>query len=213
MCKYNFLARILVISCLSATAWSAPITDHVSINTSSLPANTSGYLDLVFNGGGSPFQPASVSILNFMTNGVLDPLNVTKTAGVSGQLAGPVSATNQNSEYLQGLTFGSTISFDLQFSGPALDSPTGTGSGSTLAFSLLNSNLDGAYLTSNQNDGYIFTINIGNNGQLTSTTYSTESGGMSVTSIQAVPEPAEWLSVIVGLSALLAARFRARLVR
>lgn len=203
MRTYKSFAAILLT--LAGTAWGATVTNQISINTTSLPAPTSGYLDIVFNGGGTPFQPATYSITGFATNATLSATNVSKSAGVTGQLPGTVSASNANTEYLQAITFGSSISFTLQFSGPALDSPTGTGSGTSFAFSLLNSTLDGAYLTSDQNDGYLFVINIDNQGRTTSITYPTESGGPSVTSIQTVPEPAGWLTAGIGL--MLVGRF------
>jgi hypothetical protein len=120
---------------------------------------------------------------------------------------------NNNSEYFEGITFGSTISFNLQFSGPAIDSPSGKGSGSTFTLSLLNSNQDGSYLTSDVNEGYILRFDIDTNGRVTPTTYTTDTGAPSVVRLQVLPEPGSFalsgsaiLLLVLGSSLLRRAR-------
>ena len=163
----------------------------ITINTSGISARTQGNLDFLFNAGGTPAGAAFASITNFTTTGTLNTGSFSSTNAI-GTLPGSVSLTNDNAEYLQGIQYGSTISFHLQFSGPAVDSPTGSGFESTFTLSLLNNTLDGSFLTSNINDGYILELNISANGQITPTTFTTSTGAPSVVSIQTLPEPSAW---------------------
>ena len=174
-------------------------TESIAINTSSLPANTQSFLDFLYNGGpGSP--SASVGVSGFSSTGTLDATNISRTNS-TGQLPAGVTLTNNNAEYLEAFTFGSNIGFQLAFSEPAY--------GSIFTFSLLNQTLDGSYLTSNVNDGYLFTLAIDNQGRIVPTTYPTETGAPSVVTITpfatATPEAASLTlsGIAFGLFALL----------
>ena len=127
-----------------------------------------------------------------------------------GTLPSTVSIHNDNAEYLEGITFGTGISFLFQFSGPLVDSPSGTGSGSTFTFSLLNPTQDGAFLTSDQNDGFLFTFDIDNRGGIHPATFTTDTGAPSVVTISQVPEPGTWMLGGLGVTflGLLRRRFR-----
>lgn len=188
-----------------ATALNASPVSLITINTSGIPAGTQGNLDFLFNTGGTPAGAAFASITNFTTTGTLTTSSFSAT-NATGTLPGPVSLINNNAEYLQAIRYGSTISFNLQFSGPAVDSPTGSGFGSTFTLSLLNSTLDGSFLTSNINDGYILEFNISANGQTTPTTFTTSTGASSVVSIQTLPEPGAWALSGGGLMVLILLR-------
>jgi hypothetical protein len=180
----------------------AGAVEAITINTSSLPAATHGFLDLLFNAGGAPFQAATVSVMGFTTNGTLNAASISTSGTVSGTLPSTVAINNDNAEYFEGITFGTGINFLLKFSGPLVDSPSGTGSGSTFTFSLLNATQDGALLTANQNDGYLFTFDINNHGVIQSTTFPTETGAPSVVTISAVPEPGLLLPGALGVAFL-----------
>jgi hypothetical protein len=179
---------LLPIALLSFAAWSAsasPITYAVTVNTSSI-SGTAGSLEFQFNPGGLS-QAASLQILNFSSNGTLDG-----APSVIGDVSGgplPATLTFDNgtalNDYFQGFTFGSTISFNMSFFGPALSSPNGTSTtGSTFAFSMF-SDAGGTtpVLTSNA-DGFAFKVDVNLNGTTTVTNFS---GPTTVTS--AVPEP------------------------
>lgn len=188
------MSKLIAFLFLAASLQAASVFS-VSINTSSLPAATAGYLDFLFNGS----DPATASIAGFTTNGTLNPASVSSTAA-SGTLPGAVSLSNSNAEYLEGITFGTNISFDLQFSG--------AGAGSVFTLSLLNATQDGAFLTSNVNDGFLLEFDIDTHGVITPITFPTASGAPSVVSIgsvSAVPEPASALVVVFGLLGILAA--------
>jgi len=191
------LSKLITLLFLAASLQAASVFS-VSINTSSLPAATPGYLDFLFNGG----DPASASITGFTTNGTLNAASVSRTAS-SGTLPGAVSLSNSNAEYLEGITFGTSINFNLQFSG--------TGGGSVFTLSLLNATQDGAFLTSNVNDGFLLEFNIDTNGIITPITFPTASGAPSVVSIAsaaAVPEPASCLAAVLGLLGIAVAKKR-----
>jgi hypothetical protein len=191
------LSKLIVLLLLAASSQAASVFS-VSINTSSLPTATAGYLDFLFNG----VDPATASIAGFTTNGTLMPASISSTAA-SGTLPGTVSLSNSNAEYLEGITFGTNISFNLQFSG--------TGAGSVFTLSLLNSTQDGAFLTSDVNDGFLLEFNIDSQGAITPITFLTASGAPSVVSIAAataVPEPASCLAAILGLLGIAMAKKR-----
>jgi hypothetical protein len=207
------LRKLLAFLLLTAAALPAASINNITINTSTI-SGTAGYLDFLFNGGAPPFDAASAVISGFSTNGTLNSSGLSTSGTVTGTLPGTSSLANNNAEYLERFTFGSTVSFTLQFQGPAITSPSGTGSGSTFTLSLLNNNQDVAFLTSNQNDGYLFTFTIDNQGNVTPTTFTTETGAPSVVSISSpvsgVPEPSAWLLMSSGSFALLFLRRRGR---
>ena len=79
-------------------------------------------------------------------------------------------------DYLEGFTYGSTLSFQVSLYGPALSSPDGTStSGSTFAFSMF-SNAAGTnpVLTTNTTDGFAFTIDVNLDGTTTVANFSTQ---------------------------------------
>jgi hypothetical protein len=196
------LSKLIAFLLLAASLQAASVFS-VSIDTSALPAATPGYLDFLFNG----LNPDSASITGFTTNGTMNSASVSST-GSSGTLPGVVSLSNSNAEYLEGITFGTNIHFDLQFSG--------TGSGSIFTLSLLNSTQDGAFLTSNVNDGFLLEFEIDTHGVITPITFPTASGApsvVSVGSVSSVPEPGSWLSAVFGLLGIIVAKKRRLIFR
>jgi hypothetical protein len=132
---------LFTISILFAAslAWADPITYDVSVNTSTI-SGTSGSLDFQFNPGSLVSQAASLQILNFASDGTLAG-TPTLTGDVSGTLPGTLTFDNGSffNDYFDGFTFGTTITFEVSLSGPALSSPDGTStSGSSFAFSMFS---------------------------------------------------------------------------
>ena len=117
------------------------VTYHVVVDTSAL-AGTAGYLDFQFNPGGLPnAQAADVSISGLVvTNGSLTG-TLASDGDVSGSLAGSLILGNRTivNEAMQGVTFGTTVSFDVRLSGLALVAPSSGAFGSLFALSLLGS--------------------------------------------------------------------------
>src|SRR3982074_2424518 len=103
------LKRWMILAALTSAIPAFAGTYSVLIDTSSV-AGVNGSLFFSFDGGISPFDPATATIHAFnITGGTLGP----------GTLpADLVLANNPPSLYQQGLTYGSLIHFFLDLSGP-----------------------------------------------------------------------------------------------
>jgi hypothetical protein len=127
-----------VLALLSAATASAQATYIVTVNTSSLPGGTKGFVDFQFNPGSPSSQEATAQIQSFTTDGALDTSltnpfafgNPGTVGNASGTLPGTVTLDNgcatvcsADNEYLEGIDFGTTITFVLQLNGPAVTSP------------------------------------------------------------------------------------------
>jgi hypothetical protein len=178
------------------------ITYDVTINTSSI-SGTTGSLDFNFNPGSLVTQSASVEILDFSSTGGALAGSPTLTGDASGALPGTVTLDNGTgfNDYFEGFTFGSTLTFEVTLSGPALTSPDGATSGSTFAFSMF-SDAEGTTptLTSDTTEGFAFTVDVNVNGTTTVTDFSSETSVVPLTST--VPEPN---NIVLILAAILCA--------
>jgi hypothetical protein len=195
MRQHSLLSVALFLGAVSAAS-ASPVTYRVTVNSSSI-AGTMGSLDFNFNPGPLVTQPASLRILNFVSDG--SPHGVPQTFGdVSG---GPLPAflTFDNggalNDYFTGFTFGSKITFDVSLFGPALASPDGTSkSGSAFAFSMFSDAAGTIPVLTSDPSGFAFTIAINLNGTSTVTSSS------SATSLQVVPEPGSLMPIGAGLA-------------
>jgi hypothetical protein len=182
---------IALVSYFGTPALAEPITYQVTVNSSSI-TGTAGSLDFNFNPGLSMSQTASLQIVNFTSNG-----SVTGAPQIVGDASGgplPITVSFDNgtafNDYFQGFTFGSTLSFQVGFSGPALSAPDGTStSGSTFAFSMF-SDPAGTIpaLTSDTTDGFAFIGSVNLYGTTTISNFSAETA-ISPISNSVVPEP------------------------
>jgi len=177
----------------SAYADPASIQYVVTVNTTSALLSN-GYIDFQFNPSSFGTQPANADVANFATDGVLDPAApfTGSTGEVSGMLPGTVTLTNSETtnEYSEGITFGTTITFDLDLYGPAISDPNGEGGG-TFTLDFFN---DNGYLFTNdsQNDVPVFTVDINPDGTTTAQTYPSQNDGPPVVTFSGpteVPEP------------------------
>src|ERR1019366_4129237 len=107
----------------------ADIMYQVTVDTSSI-SGTAGSLDFNFNPGPLVTQAASLQILNFVSDGSLancaaNVQGFCPTGDVSGTLPATLTFDNGTgfNDYFDGFTFGTTISFQLDFGGPAINSP------------------------------------------------------------------------------------------
>jgi hypothetical protein len=163
-------------------------------------------------------SPVNASVANFAgaTDNPNDPGN-SATAGVSGSLSETLLlAANSSVDYVESVTFGDTITFDVTLSGPGVD-PTGNAgnsSGTTLVLDVLNST-QSAYLFSSDPDGTstsasdplwaVGVINVDPTGTLSMTENPNEGGVVSdltLTPTGNVPEPSVCLLSGAGLVAL-----------
>jgi hypothetical protein len=188
----------------------------LTVDTTSQTTNQ-GYIDLQFDPSSFTTQFANAAVKNFFTDGSLDSFGADTFDGTSGDVSGllPGTVTFDNgtstNEYTQGITFGTTITFNLDLSGPAIDSPNGDGGGSF--YLTFYDTLGNTILTNNPNNA-AFEVDINGDGSTTPTAFPNASGGTSVvtyvgpTEVSAVPEPSMALLVAGGLLGIAALRRR-----
>jgi hypothetical protein len=211
MFKTTFLLIALLFGAVGS-AMADGLTYDVTVDTSSL-AGTSGSLDFQFNPGPLTTQTADVQIQNFTTDGTLGGSILTGDA--TGALPGTVSLDNLTgfNDYFTGFTYGSTLSFLLNLSGPAVTSPDGiSASGSEFGFSMF-SDPGGTIpvLTSDSVNGYAMTAGINLDGTATITNSSSQ---LTVTTpVTAAPEPGTLLLLSMGLAGLVFLRRKPSLSR
>lgn len=175
----------------SVSAFAGTVYD-ISVDTRSLPGGTSGFIDLAFNGG----FPATATISNFSAPGAsLAPATIF-TQDATGALPAIVTMDENNSDYDEGLTFASSIVFDLSLS----ETPGGA-TGDVLTLSFFNSDFSGSLLTGNINDGWLAQFQLDTNGRITPTAYANPTGGASYATITTVtPTPEPGTAIIFGLA-------------
>ncbi len=176
------------------------VTYSVSVNTSSV-SGTAGSLDFQFNSGPTMTQFATLQISNFATDGTLDPGGPALIGDVSGALPGTVSFDNAGgfNDYFTGFTFGTTLSFLVNLSGPAVNSPDGVStSDSTFGFSMFSDPSAVNSILTNDPNGFAFTTDINLDGSTTPTNNSMQLTAAPVGTVSA-PEPGTMLLLTAGL--------------
>jgi hypothetical protein len=125
---------IPLLLCSASVTSAGAITYDVTVNTASVSGMV-GALDFEFNPGPLVTQAASVQIHKFTSDG--SPAgNPVLTGDVAGALPATLTFDNGTAfnDYIERFTYGSTLSFQASFDGPALTSPDGVSySGSTFA--------------------------------------------------------------------------------
>lgn len=183
----------LLLTTLLFAAFAAAAPIPFTINTSALNGET-GTIDIQFNPGTFPevYDPGTATVTNFLiTGGSLGPVSAGPDGGAVGTLPGPLVLTN--SDFLNGLahdaTFGSEITFLVEFAGLAYTAPT------PLILSTFS-------VTLTSNSGTIAAIaDLIGDSQLDTSASSPE--------VNPVPEPATSAMLAIGLAALgFAARRR-----
>jgi len=198
-----------LLSCLVPVA-KADVVYQVTVNTGSI-SGTAGSLDFNFNPGPTGVvQAASADVFNFGGTGTLTGAP-SLTGDVSGVLPATVTLDNGTgfNDYFVGFTYGSSLSFDVELSGPAVNSPDGVStSGSMFAFSMFSDSAGTVpVLTTDTTDGYAITISVNLDGSTTLTNYSQETTGSP---LAPVPEPSSLALLGVGLLGLAVTNRRKR---
>jgi hypothetical protein len=124
------MALALLCAVPAGEAAAAPITHHVSLDTSSV-SGTSGSLEFQFNPGGLGAVPATATITNFAGGTLLG--GPVFTGDASGTLSpGPLRIGNATAfnDVVQDFLYGDSLSFDITLAelGPGAADPGATGS-------------------------------------------------------------------------------------
>lgn len=203
MRKTNLLALTLLLG--TGTLVRASQIVYVTVDTTSLNATT-GSVDFQFNPGPLVSQAATVQIGGF--SGVTYAGGQQDFGGASG---GPIPAavnianSAQDNEDFESVTFTKSLSFSLTFDGPAVTSPNGTSTSTSLFALSLFSDAAGTkpVLTSDPN-GIAATVTVNLDGTLSRNAISPN------VQLTGVPEPGS-LPLLAGALAMLGAlRFSKR---
>jgi hypothetical protein len=200
-----FLAALWVVLGASLTRADSNQVD-VKISTTLLQG-TVGYLAFDFIGG-STVENNTVTISNFVGNATLGAL--TSTGNASGSISpgpGVLGDSQFFNEFLQAVTFGTTMSF-------TLDPTTNVSSGGipdAFAFYLLDST-ENPFATSDPTGAdALFVIPI-SGPSLTPGVYTSPSATATVTPVTATPEPSSFWLLVVGVSSLICIRTASPLI-
>ena len=165
----------------------------VSVNTTTLNG-TVGSLDFAFDSGALSSQPATVQVLNF-TGAAFAGGRQTTGAVTGGPLgSAPITISNstvyQSNDEFESVSFGYSLSFTLDFGGPAVNNPSGS-STSTSQFGFYTyADANGRIpILTNDPTGLSGLVTINLNGSLSTSAVSPE-----LTFAAPTPEPATfWL--------------------
>lgn len=197
---------ILTIACAGSLGMSVArggmvLSYRVTADTSGI-AGTQGFLEFQFNPASSQSLFATASVTGFQTDGTLT--TVYPNAGdATGTLPSTLSLDNGTAfnDVYQGFTYGTTVSFDVTLSGPAVGTtPPGTQFGSTFAFFLEDANSN-PLSNSPSGDAADFAINP--DGSVTATPNPPINPNGPTVGIQPVPEPYTLLLASLGITGLL----------
>jgi len=198
------MIRKIIIACLltllaSHSIW-ASTSLQATVDTSSIAGQT-GWLDFQFNPADFNAPSAATTITAVNSNGTLLS-SVTASGDVSGNLGSALVLGNSQAfnDWLQGFTFGNSLSFLFN-----IDVPLTNTSGSGTAFSL--SLYDSAFnsLLADSIWGAALVVNANDNG---STDILGQSAQVSLSTPSAVPEPQTLSLFLTGLGLLGLRRYR-----
>jgi len=178
----------------------AGVVYFANLNTSSI-GGMDGFLDLQFNPGGSNSPLATASVSQFLIVGGVPDAAPLITGNVTGDLASILTFANTTpfNDYFQEFNFGTSLTFKVTLSGPAIDTPSGNFAGSTFGVGVYDNT--GAQILSSQASGFAGQLNINPDGTTDSQSFPNGSAPSVVTFTQ-VPEPGAVLLLGLGLIGL-----------
>jgi hypothetical protein len=186
MHKFQILAVTLCLAAGSSAF--ADVVAQVDANTGSI-SGMLGSVDFQFNGGALSYQPATVLISDFTTDGTFGGTLQDFGDVTGGPIPGPItiSNTDADNEHFETFRFGNSLEFDLTFSGPTVTAPNGTSlSTSVFTFSMFSNTAGTIPVLTPNPSGAAATVTVNLNGTLTA---------LAISPNVAVPEPAyTWLA-------------------
>ena len=200
MLKKSLFAGVIALFISTATLAE---TLNISVDTRSLAGQT-GWIDLQFNPGDVDAPLATTLVSAFSSDG-----NVTGTATLSGDAVGDTNNVIRlgNSQFfndfLQQITFGSTLSFSVEWEMPApMPGTTVSGTAFSLTLydnqfnSLLNDPTWGATLVTNLNGDGVMQV-------LAHSTAVTVTPGTTTITLTTVPTPGTLALLLAGIAILI----------
>jgi hypothetical protein len=115
-----------------------------------------------------------------------------------------INNTPGYNDFFTPFTFGASLGFNLNFSGPAVDTPDPKSGGSTFAFSMLDNGNPPNPLLSNDPFGFAFFVDLNNDGSTAVSNFMDLAVGTIslVPPGPAVPEPATLGLMALGIAAM-----------
>ena len=189
------IRKIIAASLLALLSNHSALADtwYVNVDTRAL-SGQSGWLDFQFNPADAFAPAASVTITSFNSTGLLQP-TPTATGDVGGSLDSTLTLGNSQdfNDWLQGVTFGTAISFRVDMNVPT---PNASGSGTAFSLSFYDSSYNS--LLADSNWGTSLVINASDNGMMN---VLAQAPAVSL-SASPVPEPHNVLLLLSGLGLL-----------
>ncbi len=191
------LLSLLVLG--SGAAYADKIVE-ISVDTHTV-TGTTGYLDFQFNLGPLVTQPATVQILNFQGGTYIGGTQQLTGGASGGPLPSTITLVNSSSfdDAFEGVSLGNSLSFLLDFGGPAVNSPNGTATSTSEFLFSMFSDVNGTVpLLTGDPNGLLGSVTVNLDGTLKTQSSSSNLGF--------VPEPAAFWMLGGGLSILAALR-------
>ena len=191
------ILQATLLAILASTLAMAATVYNVTIDTTPL-STTQGYLAFDFLQG-APIEDNSVTIFNFSTNATLGAL--TPTGDATGTISpGPGTLDDINNffnEFLQEVTYGTTLSFNLSLTTNGASTPD------NFSFYLLNSSQFPIMTSDPTGDDSLISIDI-SGPDLTPNVYTSADATATVTLAGlSTPEPSSFWLLGISLAALL----------
>jgi len=193
-----FLSSLLLLS--AGASWAGTLQYTITVNTSSIAPGSTGSIDFELDPGAGSDQSLTATVSQFVSDGAYGGTQ-TLTGDASGGPAAlddllTINSTYADNDDLETFTYGNTISFVVDLSGPALDSPDGNATSPyEFAFSTYSDTAGTVPVLTTDPNGISAYIEVSPEGVVTTDAVSADA------TITATPEPAT-LWMLTGALAL-----------
>jgi hypothetical protein len=195
------LSSLLLLS--AGASWAGTLQYTITVNTSSIAPGTTGSIDFELNPGPDSDQSLTATVSDFISDGAYGGTQ-TLTGDANGGPASlgdllTINSTDADNDDFETFTYGNSISFVVDLSGPALDSPAGTATSPIeFAFSTYSDTAGMVPVLTNDPTGISAYIEVSPEGVVTTDAVSADA------TITATPEPAT-LWILAGALAVFGA--------